>query len=228
MISLKIQGNNELLDLKVKIDAYTKSFTSELEDINNLFNPRYISLEKKRSNIVYYIVMTLFLLLFISIAVFLGVIYAFYLILLLYGINLVLTGIGVFFYRRVNKQYLEVKDEWNKEYSRILKYQDQIKDLYKLAEVEVYKIITLSENYEELEKYKDDKRKYNNLYESKLAKVKLFIEKELGTDYTSEAVVSYYNQWADNIINNRGDYDFLEQRRRKAELRSGKIDIDSE
>lgn len=224
---MKIYGNNELLDLKVKIDANAKKFAYELEEINNQYNPSYIRLEKRRSNIMYYIVMTLFLLLFISIAVFLEVLYALYLILLLYGINVVLTGIGVFLYSRVSKEYYLVKGEWDKEYKRILKYQDEIKDLYKLAEVEVYKVITLSENYEELEKHKNEKRKYERYYEEKLKETKARIEKDLGTDYTSEAVVLYYDQWADKLTNDREQYDFLEARKRKAELRSGKVDIDS-
>jgi len=227
--TLKIQGNRELHSLRVKIDALIKAFATELEQINNEVTPNFIRLQKRRSNIIYYIVMTLFLLLFISIAVFLEVLYAFYLILLLYGINLVLTGIGVFFLRRTNKEFYIVKTNWDAEYSRVLKYQSEANDLYEKVEQEVYKVITLTINHEELEKMKDDKSRYDRMYENKLKEVKLDIAKELGADYTSQDVVLYYTEWEDKLTSEKkSDFDFLEARKRKAELRSGEIDIDSE
>ncbi|MCK9471028.1 MAG: hypothetical protein WC006_03030 [Bacilli bacterium] len=225
---MKIYGNQELLKLRNDIDALSKKFTSDLEMINNEFSPTFNSLKKRRSNIIYYIVMTLFLMLFITIAVVLKVLIALYLILILYGINLLLTGVGVFFLRKVNKAYLATKKEWDHQYEGVLTYQTRINQLYTLAEEEVYKTMALTLAHDELETVKDNKTKYNKLYENKIAEVKALVKKEIGSNQTSEAVVSYYVQWGDNLTNqNKSDYDYLEARRRKAQIRSGSIDIDS-
>lgn len=225
---LKIYGNEELLRLRTKIDEYTNKFSQELETVNIQFTPIFIRLKKKRSNVIYYIVLTLFLLFFISFSVFLGVLEAFYLILIVYGINLVLTGAGLLILKKVNKEYKIVKDEWDKEYKKVLKYQEEANKLYDLAAIEVYKVITLTLYHEDLLSLNDNKPKYEKLYNEKLAEVKASIDKELGSSNASETVVSYYINWGEAITNqNKSDFDYLEARRRKAILSSKDIDIDS-
>lgn len=217
-----------MLKLRTKIDEYTNKFSQDLETVNNHFTPSFIRLKKKRSNVIYYIVLTLFLLFFISFSVFLGVLEAFYLILIVYGINLILTGVGLFILKRVSKEYQIVKNEWDKEYKKVLKYQEEANKLYDLAAVEVYKVITLTLYHEDLVAINDNKSKYEKFYNEKLAEVKASIDKELGSTNVSEAVVSYYINWGETITNqNKSDFDYLEARRRKAILSSKNIDIDS-
>lgn len=223
----KIYGNTELTNLKVKIERTLNKFTSELESINNEHNPELNRLKKRKDNIVYYTVLTLFLMLIISIGVFLRVIEAFYLILLLYGVNLLLTGAGVFLYIKVQKQYLVVKSSYDKQYKALSKYQDELNELYKLAEREVYKVIALTKYHNELEKIKDDIEKYNSLLNEKISEVTKNIQDELKFNYSSEAVLAHYEEWGKSLTEDDSNFDFLEARRRKALIRSTNIDIDS-
>lgn len=223
----KIYGNTELTNLKVKIERTLNKFTSELESINNEHNPELNRLKKRKDNIVYYTVLTLFLMLIISIGVFLRVIEAFYLILLLYGINLLLTGAGVFLYIKVQNQYVVVKSSYDKQYKALSKYQDEVNELYKEAEKEVYKVIALTKYHEELENLKGDNEKYKSLLNEKITEVTKNIQDELKFNYSSEAVLAYYEEWGKSLTEGDSKFDFLEERRRKAIIRSTNIDIDS-
>lgn len=224
---MKIYGNSELTRIRVEINKQLDMFTDEVQTVNNQYTPVLTKIKRRRSNIIYYIVMTLFLLIFVSMAIFLGVVEAFYLALILFGINFVLIGVGVFFYRRVNKDYLEVKKMWDTDYKNTLKIKDKISELYESAESEVYKVIVLTTYNEDLEKAKTDKDRYRSLMEDKILEIKEKVKKELKEDFNSENVVGYYNEWADRIINQGvPSYDYLEARRRKAEIKSKKIDID--
>lgn len=223
---MKIYGNSELINLRSRIDGLLNKFTSELESVNNEYNPTFVKLKKRKDNIVYYIVLTIFLVVFISIAIFLGVLEAFYLILIAYGINLLLTGYGLILYKMVNKEYSKVKGKWDKAYAKTLKYQDEVSGLYKLAEEEVYKTMTLTLYHDELENI-NNRNKYDSFFAEKFNEIKLNIEKELGTNHSSEAVISYYDEWGANLTNqDKANFDFLEARRRKAMLNSKNIDID--
>lgn len=224
---MKIYGNSELTRIRVEINKQLDMFTDEVQTVNNQYTPVLTKIKRRRSNIIYYIVMTLFLLIFVSMAIFLGVVEAFYLALILFGINFVLIGVGVFFFRSVNKDYLEVKKMWDTDYKNTLKIKDKISELYESAESEVYKVIVLTTYNEDLEKAKTDKDRYRSLMEDKILEIKEKVKKELKEDFNSENVVGYYNEWADRIINQGvPSYDYLEARRRKAEIKSKKIDID--
>lgn len=225
---MKIYGNDELIKLRAKIDELLKLFASQLETVNNEFTPEFLKLKKRRSNIIYYIVMTIFLFIFISFSVFLNILEALYLILIIYGINLLLTGYGVYLLKRVNKLYFEVKGLWDKKYNEVLKYQKQANSLYELAEVEVYKVMVLTLYHEELEALKENKKIYENFYNEKLKSVKDDVNKNLGSNHNGEDVVAYYIEWGKEITNqDKSNFDYLEARRRKAMLSSKNIDIDN-
>ena len=224
---MKIYGNSELTRIKVEINKQLDLFTEEVETVNNKYRPDFIKIKKKRSNIIYYIVMTLFLLIFVFMATFLGIVEAFYLVLILFGINLILTGVGVFFLRKVNKKYNQTKKMWENDYNYTLMIKNKITVLYENAKSEVFKVIALTTYNDELEKVKEDKGKYNSLLEEKILIVEEEIKKKLTGTITGESVVEYYNEWADEIIHkDQPKYDFLEARRRKAALSSKNIDID--
>jgi hypothetical protein len=223
----KIYGNSELNELRVKIEEFLNKFATELETINNEHNPDFVRLEKRKNNILYYLGLTGFLFIIITMTVLLGTLEAFYLILIVYGINLLLTGYGFILFRKVNKQYNLVKASWDKAYKEVLTYQEEANKLYKLAEKEVYKVMAKTLYHEELEKLSKNNDKYNEFLNEKILEAEEKVKEELGRNYSSEAVVSYYEEWGNSITMDGPSYDYLEARRRKAMLSSKNIDIDS-
>lgn len=223
----KIYGNSELNELRVKIEEFLNKFATELETINNEHNPDFVRLEKRKNNILYYLGLTGFLFIIITMTVLLGTLEAFYLILIVYGINLLLTGYGFILFRKVNKQYNLVKASWDKAYKEVLTYQEEANKLYKLAEKEVYKVMAKTLYHEELEKLSENNDKYNEFLNEKILEAEEKVKEELGRNYSSEAVVSYYEEWGNSITMDGPSYDYLEARRRKAMLSSKNIDIDS-
>ncbi|HHX00154.1 MAG TPA: hypothetical protein GX740_02475 [Acholeplasmataceae bacterium] len=223
----KIYGNSELNELRVKIEKFLNKFATELETINNEHNPDFVRLEKRKNNILYYLGLTGFLFIIITMTVLLGTLEAFYLILIVYGINLLLTGYGFILFRKVNKQYNLVKASWDKAYKEVLTYQEEANKLYKLAEKEVYKVMAKTLYHEELEKLSENNDKYNEFLNEKILEAEEKVKEELGRNYSSEAVVSYYEEWGNSITMDGPSYDYLEARRRKAMLSSKNIDIDS-
>lgn len=223
----KIYGNSELNELRVKIEEFLNKFATELETINNEHNPDLVRLEKRKNNILYYLGLTGFLFIIITMTVLLGTLEAFYLILIVYGINLLLTGYGFILFRKVNKQYNLVKASWDKAYKEVLTYQEEANKLYKLAEKEVYKVMAKTLYHEELEKLSENNDKYNEFLNEKILEAEEKVKEELGRNYSSEAVVSYYEEWGNSITMDGPSYDYLEARRRKAMLSSKNIDIDS-
>lgn len=223
----KIYGNSELNELRVKIEEFLNKFATELETINNEHNPDFVRLEKRKNNILYYLGLTGFLFIIITMTVLLGTLEAFYLILIVYGINLLLTGYGFILFRKVNKQYNLVKASWDKAYKEVLTYQEEANKLYKFAEKEVYKVMAKTLYHEELEKLSENNDKYNEFLNEKILEAEEKVKEELGRNYSSEAVVSYYEEWGNSITMDGPSYDYLEARRRKAMLSSKNIDIDS-
>jgi|GEM_PF-5964344 len=223
----KIYGNSELNELRVKIEEFLNKFATELETINNEHNPDFVRLEKRKNNILYYLGLTGFLFIIITMTVLLGTLEAFYLILIVYGINLLLTGYGFILFRKVNKQYNLVKASWDKAYKQVLTYQEEANKLYKFAEKEVYKVMAKTLYHEELEKLSENNDKYNEFLNEKILEAEEKVKEELGRNYSSEAVVSYYEEWGNSITMDGPSYDYLEARRRKAMLSSKNIDIDS-
>lgn len=223
----KIYGNSELNELRVKIEEFLNKFATELETINNEHNPDFVRLEKRKNNILYYLGLTGFLFIIITMTVLLGTLEAFYLILIVYGINLLLTGYGFILFRKVNKQYNLVKTSWDKAYKEVLTYQEEANKLYKFAEKEVYKVMAKTLYHEELEKLSENNDKYNEFLNEKILEAEEKVKEELGRNYSSEAVVSYYEEWGNSITMDGPSYDYLEARRRKAMLSSKNIDIDS-
>ena len=223
----KIYGNSELNELRVKIEEFLNKFATELETINNEHNPDFVRLEKRKNNILYYLGLTGFLFIIITMTVLLVTLEAFYLILIVYGINLLLTGYGFILFRKVNKQYNLVKASWDKAYKQVLTYQEEANKLYKLVEKEVYKVMAKTLYHEELEKLSENNDKYNEFLNEKILEAEEKVKEELGRNYSSEAVVSYYEEWGNSITMDGPSYDYLEARRRKAMLSSKNIDIDS-
>lgn len=224
---MRIYGNHEAVTIRAEIDSLQQKFATELEATNNLFNPEFIKLKAKRNNIIYYLVMTFFLFIFISLSVFLGSLEAFWLIVIAYSVNAVISGLGLFFLRRTNKAFVLIKEEWDKEYRRVLNIKDEIQILFEKQEIEVYKVIALTENKELLDQIKDQDI-YNSTLEKLISEVKMKIIQELGNNYTAEAVSRYYLEWGENLTSGGASYDFLEARRKKAILQSKKTNIDQD
>ncbi len=99
--------------------------------------------------------------------------------------------------------------------------------MYKFAEKEVYKVMAKTLYHEELEKLSENNDKYNEFLNEKILEAEEKVKEELGRNYSSEAVVSYYEEWGNSITMDGPSYDYLEARRRKAMLSSKNIDIDS-
>jgi len=217
----KIYGNERLNELKVEISENLKKYTIELETVNNEHNPSYVKLKKRKDNIIYYLTLTFFLFLIISLCVIFRAVEAFYFILILYGINLLLSGSGIFLLIIVNKKLKIIKESWDKKLNEIKKYQIEASKLYQEAETEIYKVIALTNNHETLEKL--DGEKYLLELENKIKEVKVQIKKELGSGYNSEAVYQYYEEWGKKLTDENDDFDFLEARRKSALLKSQKI-----
>ncbi len=225
---MKIQGNESLVKYRAEVDELQQKFATELELINASFNPDFIKLKNKRGNLIYYLVMTLFLFIFISLTVFLRIVEAYYFILLLYAVNLALSIIGFIFLKKTDKLFKETKKLWDIEYERVLKYKDEINDIYLKIEDEVYKVITLSTYYLELQLIKDSPSEYEKFFKEKENQVREEIKESLGNSFTTEGVLRYYLRWGEELTQVKSDYDYLEARRRKAQLQSKKIDIDND
>lgn len=225
---MKIQGNESLVKYRAEVDELQQKFATELELINASFNPDFNKLKNKRGNLIYYLVMTLFLFIFISLTVFLRIVEAYYFILLLYAVNLALSIIGFIFLKKTDKLFKETKKLWDIEYERVLKYKDEINDIYLKIEDEVYKVITLSTYYLELQLIKDSPSEYEKFFKEKENQVREEIKESLGNSFTTEGVLRYYLRWGEELTQVKSDYDYLEARRRKAQLQSKKIDIDND
>lgn len=219
---MKIYHNKDLLNYQNEIKDLSTKFTQELEELNMEFSPKVNKYKRITSNWIYYIVMTIFLFIFISITVILEVIIAHKLILLLYGINIVITSIGVFFYRKNNEIYNQIKVNWSIRYNEILKYQNKINYLNNFAAREALKTMCLTLYGDDLKKLEDQTIEYEKLYEEKVLEIKDKIKLEIKTELTNEEVLAYYNEWGSKISSESVEFDFLEARRKKAMLYSKK------
>ncbi|MGD9605424.1 MAG: hypothetical protein AB7V00_04650 [Bacilli bacterium] len=198
--------NNEKLNLLLaKHDEKTQLFVSELNTLNNEYFPVFTSLKKERGNRLYGMGWAISLLAFLSFLVLFGAIEPLKLIYLLYGIVISLLAYSFILVLKTHKELKEVKKDWDKKHRIISEIKNEASTILEEIQQQIYYVIASNEN-KTIDEVKDN------------------LQEQAKSELSPMEMIAYYEAWGkaktgQMVFNVQ---DFLESRRRKAEIMTEK------
>lgn len=204
---MSITNNERLNELLAKYDEKKEAYASKLNELHAEYDPLIAKQKRKRGDRLYGMGWAISFLVIVTFFVVFRALVALKLIYLLYGIGLALLIYSLVLVFRTVSQLKDIRDEWNKKYEKIVVFRDEAVLAHQQVQDEAFLVMSLNDQIpvEELK---------NRVYS------------QIGFEATSEDVMKYYDAWG-KAKTGELDQDFtefLENRRRKAELLATKKD----
>lgn len=204
---MNITKNEHLNELLARYDEKKEAYASRLNDLHAEYDPMLAKLKRERGNRLYGMGWAISVLVIITFFVAFRAIVAENLIYLLYGIGLALLIYSLVLVFRSVSKLKDIQDEWNKKYEKISVFRDEAVMAHEQVRDEAFEVMS-----------------YNDGVPAEELKTRVY--SQIGFDATSEDVMKYYEAWG-KAKTGQLDQDFeefLENRRRKAELLASKED----